>query len=180
MYKILILISFFVFFSQEKETTIVWSESYKLTWDDFQGTPKINKEAVAVTASGITFGYSINKLDDKIVAFTTEIGAYFYPKKSWYKLEQATEHILKHEQLHFDITELFARKFRQQVTTLQLSNNLPNQLKALHKAISKEVAEYQDAYDKATNCSRNIEKQLEWEHHVKQELEKLAPYKLLQ
>ena len=62
-----------------------WNESYKLSWLDFKDTPNKHVSAVATTASGITFGFSVSTSDDQVVNFTSEVHAHFYPEKSWYK-----------------------------------------------------------------------------------------------
>ena len=109
------------------EPTITWSESYKLSWQDFKGPILSNTDAVATTASGITFSYSIKRSSDRIMGFQSNIHAHFYPEKSWYKPNDADAHILAHEQFHFNITELFARKFRDRVSHLKVSQNLESE-----------------------------------------------------
>ncbi|WP_238320928.1 DUF922 domain-containing protein [Neotamlana nanhaiensis] len=156
-----------------------WKASYKLTWNDFKGKPQLQTGAAAITASGISFGFSITETDShKVVDFTTEVHAHFYPEQSWYIPEQATNTILGHEQLHFDITELFARKFRQRISKLKISNNIKQELKALHKTINKELAVCQNKYDSETDFSRSFEAQLQWKLYVEAELKALEDFEL--
>ena len=155
-----------------------WSESYKLSWADFKAKPNTNVNAVAITASGITFGFSITKTDsNQVIGFTSEVHAHFYPEQSWYKKERADNHILGHEQLHFDITELYARKFRQRISHLKMSNNIRKELKVIHNAINKELSQMQDNYDNETNYSINYESQKEWHNYIAIELKKLSKFK---
>ncbi|WP_233783321.1 DUF922 domain-containing protein [Flavivirga eckloniae] len=154
-----------------------WNESYKLTWSDFKGPPNKNTSAVAVTASGITFGFSVSKTDDRVVGYTSEVHAHFYPEKSWYKKDEADLHVLGHEQLHFNITELHARKFRQRIDQVKVSNSVRSQLKQLHNTINKELSQMQNTYDSETNYSRNVEAQAKWEAYIAVELKKLSKYK---
>ena len=74
------------------------------------------------------------------MSYDAKVYAHFYPDKSWVIKEQSSEHILNHEQLHFDITELHARKFRKQLSTLKVSNSIRAQLQAMHNEIVKEKA----------------------------------------
>ena len=113
-----IVLLFLCFFCiQNDESVLSWDASYKLSWSDFKAKPNTNSSAVAITASGIIFGFSIKQTDkNKVVSFTTDVYAHFYPEQSWYKMKRANNHILQHEQLHFDITELYARKFRYRIS----------------------------------------------------------------
>ncbi|MDO6597637.1 DUF922 domain-containing protein [Oceanihabitans sp. 2_MG-2023] len=172
---------FFIIFCiltlHKEESTIAWSESYTLSWDDFKGPIKKDTDAVATTASGITFSYSIKKTSVEVVGFKTKIQAHFYPKKSWYKPEQADNHILAHEQFHFNITELHTRKFRQRVAQLQVSSNISKQLDKIHQEINQELSSLQKQYDAETDFSRNYEMQSHWQNHIETELAKLDNYK---
>ncbi|WP_303318035.1 DUF922 domain-containing protein [Flavivirga abyssicola] len=162
---------------QQDEPVISWNESYKLSWSDFKDKPDKSTSAVAITASGITFGFSVSTTDDQVVGFTSEVHTHFYPEKSWYKKEIADSHVLDHEQLHFDITELYARKFRYRIDQIKISNSVRNQLKTLHNTINKELSQMQNRYDSETNYSRNIEVQTQWKLYIADELKKLSKYK---
>lgn len=154
-----------------------WKDTYRLTWNDFKAKPKYNVNAVATTASGITFGFSIRESDTRVISFSTEIHAHFYPDQSWYKPESVNDHVLGHEQLHFDITELFARKFRKRISLLKTTNDVAKRLREIHKNINKELTAFQDKYDAETDFSRNIEVQLQWEVFIKKELKILDYFK---
>ncbi|MEW4922987.1 DUF922 domain-containing protein [Algibacter sp. 2305UL17-15] len=177
MLKFCIGLCLFLCVQNDNEPVISWSASYKLSWNDFKGKPRQNVSAVATTASGITFGFSIRQSGGRVVSFTTEVHAHFYPKQSWYKVERADNHILGHEQLHFDITELHARKFRMRISQLEVSHHIKRELNSLHRTINKELAALQDRYDAETDYSRQVEAQLRWQLYIKKELQKLDKYK---
>lgn len=177
MYKILLTFSLLFFIQVQNNPVISWSDNYRITWNNFKAKPPSNVSAVATTASGITFGFSIKQSDARVVSFTTEVYAHFYPEESWYKPERADSHVLGHERLHFDITELFARKFRQRISVLKTTNDIAKRLKVIHKNINKELEVYQNQYDAETDYSRNVEGQRQWEARVKRELKVLELYK---
>ncbi len=156
---------------------MAWDEHNKLSWNDFKAKPNYSVNAVATTASGITFGFSIKETDNRVISFETEIHAHFYPEKSWYKPELSNAHILAHEQLHFDITELYARKFRKRAGLLKTSNDIGKRLRSLHKIINRELAALQDRYDNDTDFSRNFEAQAKWQSFIQKELSKLQYFK---
>lgn len=160
------------------EPVLSWNDAYQLKWSDFKAKPNNKSGAVAVTASGITFGYTIRETDaNKVVSFNAEVEALFYPEKSWYKPNLADVHVLGHEQLHFDITELHARKFREQLKKLEISQHIKKALNSLNKSVNKALADMQNQYDNETNYSRDNEAQAQWRAFVTEELKKLSQYK---
>ena len=179
MKNLIIILAICFLGSTPNDVSVTWNESAKLTWEDFKGTPNSKSDAVALTASGITFGYSVKTSGDRIIDFTTTVEAHFYPNKSWYIKDKGDAYILAHEQLHFDITELYARKFRAQIEKLVVNQNVKEQMKRLHTAINKAVNETQQRYDEETNHSMNREMQLKWEMEIQKELQKFRNYKLL-
>jgi hypothetical protein len=175
MLRILILLAVaFCFLSNNK--SIPWQENYKLTWTNFQGIPNANIEAAAITASGISFGYHVKKVNDKVESFKVEVVAHFYPEKSWVKTEKADNHILSHEQLHFDITELYSRKLRKAISEVSASQNVNTKLDEIHSKIVTDLNNFQNLYDSETDFSRNIEAQAKWQEFINNELESLKNY----
>ncbi len=160
------------------DDTITWDASRKLTWLDFKAAPNFKSEAIALTASGITFGYSVKTSDARITDFSTTVEAEFYRNKSWYLKGKADAYILRHEQLHFDITELYARKFRAQLSQLGLSRTIKKQMDRLHEAIIVGLDETQKRYDAESEHSMNIEMQKHWEEFIAEELQALDLFKL--
>jgi hypothetical protein len=157
--------------------TLTWHDDLKLTWNDFKGKKEKQTDAVAVTASGITFSYSVSKVDSRIVDFTSQIEAHFYPDKSWVIKDKADDYILAHEQLHFDITELHVRKFRKQVGEVTITKNLNAVLNKLHQDIIKELAVMQNTYDAESNNSINKAAQAKWMTYVASEMQTYKAFK---
>ncbi len=159
----------FLGFAQEIEEGIPWEEHKRLSWSDFKG--KIPPAAVpaATTASGISYTYSANLLHHE-VKLNFEVNAYFYPNESWYKPEQCTDNTLRHEQLHFDIAELFARKMRNRLHRTSFSDDVKEEVRKIYKDILNALKDYQDQYDWETNFSRNLEKQMEWNQKIEEAL----------
>lgn len=177
-FKHLIVVFIVLYFGKSSnDETLIWDASRKLTWADFKAEPDIESDAAALTASGITFGYSIKTADKRIVNVKTTVEAHFYPNKSWYFKDKGDNHILKHEQLHFDITELYARKFRKQLSSLPIHRNINKQMDKMHVDFNEALNEMQKRYDKETNHSLNREVQKQWEYSITEELKALNPFK---
>ncbi len=154
--------------SQEYEA-ILWSPEQKLSWADFKGEPTSHSSAAAITASGISYQFSTVESEGALELDYT-VSTYFYPNKSWYMPHLGDAIILSHEQLHFDISELFARRMRKLLAEATFTRNVKAEVKAIYRQINKELAEFQDVYDSETNFSRNKEKQLVWNKKIQEAL----------
>ena len=178
MYSKLILLLFICFATTTvEEETIEWREDHKLQWSDFKGVVDTNSDAVALTASGITFSFSLRQSNDRYTGFESKVVAHFYPNKSWYLKDRGNDHVLAHEQLHFDITELHVRQLRYGIAQLRVSQSIKEELQALHKAANENLANMQRAYDAQSQHSINKEQQALWSQFVKEELEKFKVYR---
>ncbi len=154
---------------QERDT-IPWTREHRLNWSDFKGKPT-NSRAAAVTASGITYQFSsMSKGDDVILDF--EVSTHFYPHKSWYQPELCDDVILGHEQLHFDISELYARQMRKRLRETRFTQHVKAEIKAIYKEITVALNDFQNRYDEETNFSRNREQQQLWNTSIKTALER--------
>lgn len=176
MLRILVFGFLSLFFIQDKPTQN-WSDSYRLEWVDFKAKPRLHTSTVAVTASGLSFGFSTTTSSfGRIKDYEYTVEAQFYPEDSWYIKERANNHILEHERLHFDITELHARKMRKRLENTIFSNNINQEMNAIYSEIRRTLSKMQDQYDAETNHSQIVEKQLEWQAFIKEELRKLVAY----
>src|SRR3989344_1786252 len=103
---------------------ITWSASRKLTWNDFQGVPgNSGKASVSLRIdSGWTRAYTCENIDTGarcvIKIESVKSLAEVNPLKSWFLSSYNTDYRLAHEQDHFNITEVFARKARKQLGPL--------------------------------------------------------------
>jgi len=177
MYKVLIASLFTLLLFQDKDT-MSWNYDYRLEWNDFKGEPKVSSNVVAVTASGITFGFSSRKSKTRLIDYNYTVKADFYPDQSWCHKARVNNNILNHERLHFDITELHARKFRQRIENARFTTNISQQMNVIHNAINTELEAMQKLYDAETNHSQNIEKQQEWQKKIVLQLSELEQYSL--
>ena len=170
------MISFLVVFSllassvtAQEEEAILWSPDNRLSWDDFKATPSETGSVAATTASGISYYFSSTETNGKMdVDFT--VRTYFYPLKSWYIPEICNDVILSHEQLHFDISEMFARKMRRRLAETRFTTNIKAEVREIYSQINKELAEFQKRYDQETDFSRNIAQQQAWNAAIKEAL----------
>lgn len=173
-----LLVLLYVFLNPmlNEDTVISWSETKKLTWSDFKAVTPSKTDDVALTASGISFSFSVKEQNDEFVSFNTSVEAHFYPEKSWFINGRANDYILAHEQLHFDITELHARKLRCEISKLKISPTIKQELRFLNQKANKDMAEMQNQYDAKTDHSRQSEQQRDWNKWIHSEIHKLKDF----
>lgn len=154
------------------EDKISWNEKYKLKWSDFRALPDSNSFASA--ASSIIITYSVIKKDS---TYTIKVFCYFLRSSSW-TWEKDDCLLLKHEQGHFDIAELFARKFRKAISGKKFSlYDINIELAVILSYIRDDRWRYDKTYDQETDFSRDNEKQILWSKKIRDELNKLNSYK---
>lgn len=73
------------------------------------------------------------------VRVVVDVYAYFSPRQSWYHKDMADDHLLSHEQLHFDITELYARKLRKKIATYSFTQDADKEMKVLFNRAMKSL-----------------------------------------
>jgi Bacterial protein of unknown function (DUF922) len=166
----LVAILFFSFLPREKEEFIDWNAGHRLSWDDFKGKPAGAADEAANTNTFMGFDMSMR---NNVVSY--KISCRFSKSKSWVKVK--TDHILQHEQGHFDIAEIFARKLNKAAKEyLAKKGSQPEKLGEVYQQVMKEKIALQTAYDDETDHSRNKEQQKEWLQKIETLLTELEPY----
>ena len=159
------------------DSIIYWDNNRPLKWEDFRDTEPdllIKKTSAFLSAtSSLCIDYDRNSYGSYLTYFT--IIAVFNKNQSWIK-DSISNNLLKHEQLHFDITELYARKIRKELI-YAIDNYISVVIcDSIFKAMYAEMLEKQSKYDKETSHGTIVEKQIEWEEYIQNELAKLEEY----
>jgi len=157
----LILLVIFNISSVQSQEEVLWEPDFRFTWEDFKGNVPIGSNAAATTASGISYNFSTFYENDELT-IDYKVYAYFYPIRSWYKPEVCNDVTILHEQLHFDITELYARKLRKQLAETKFTDNVKEEVGEIYKIILRQLNDFQNKYDSETNYSRNLIVQERW------------------
>lgn len=152
------------------QDTIYWSPHYKLTWDDFKAIPDSSSPYGAISYPGIKYSLSANE-----DSFSTKVICFFIKSRSWVKIHSTIG--LTHEQGHFDITELFARKLRKAFAEYKFNySTVGKDIDNLFLLNKQQRHKMDILYDKETDFSRNRKQQLFWNKKIKEELDKLKIY----
>jgi hypothetical protein len=149
---------------------IQWNPSRKLTWNDFQATPDKNTTNAALTSSGIYMKFSSDG-----TSLQYEITCSFDKKKSWGRVKN--DHILAHEQGHFDITEIHARRLSKALAAYRVNaRTLNKDINDIYKAEMENLQRMQSQYDSETSHSRKFKEQEEWEKKIENGLKSYDRY----
>ncbi len=160
-----------------QEEKMKWDEGSPLTWKDFRGTPNKTQDYVATTNSGISLGFA-SQTSNGVTTYNIEIGSYFYPNHSWYRPGNVSAYILKHEQTHFDISEIFARKLRKKIAALdQLDPDFKSKVENIYRQNEYDRTLFQSTFDVETEHSNFPDVEREWEQKVADLLLALDAYK---
>jgi hypothetical protein len=156
-----------------EDEIIVWQENRPLTWGDFKGKPAKRFSAASTNYDIIKTVQAVNSDSAKAT-----IQAIFFCKKSWKKESWIDSTILVHEQKHFDIVELYARKLRKLLLENKYTSEADLKAKSdsLYAIIDKEMDVYQDKYDDETDGSMNGEQQRVWCKKIINEVRALDKY----
>jgi len=164
-------------------TRIAWDQACPITWNHFQQTPPADAghraEAAAIhmtirwhASYSVSSSNGTNWIGQ--VASVT-VSNMMEPTLSWVVQEKAHASVLHHEQLHFDLNEVYRHKLDCLLlrtatcsgTTQQEVVNLLDE--ALHRtadAVLKKLAEMQALYDSQTAHGSNSGEQAHWESSI--------------
>jgi hypothetical protein len=157
----------------DSENIVIWDERYKLDIDDFwkkERNPKMKDNVVGyVHMSG---GIKISVLWGKVVI---KVYAAVDKSKSWIdkkKSEEDIQCILNHEQRHFDLAEIIARKIRKKIIR-KFWFRISLSWKDLRyiDSLCDEYSKIQDQYDsEIKNGGKSAQER--WDKWIDEELER--------
>ncbi|MCS6916234.1 MAG: hypothetical protein RMK52_00890 [Chitinophagales bacterium] len=148
---------------------IIWSADRPLTYGDFRGRIPSGSPWAATTRSTIRFSYeTVNG-----VLSRWDVQATFDPEGSWMRVKDPA--VLQHEQLHFDITEVYARLFCAHLNRLQGTRVPRAVLRDLFDEFNRRCDSVHVAYDEGTAHGTIASAQAAWTDSVKSWLVKNAP-----
>ena len=164
---------------------IPWDAERLLSWGDFQCPPPANasqlSEAAAIhmtvkwhtqyaVRSERSGGYSwIGTVEDVLISNSMN------PRFSWVISSKATAAILRHEQVHFDLNEVYARRLAETLSGVQVSGttaeNTLSQLGEMIQQTADDILDrlsvIQDRYDAETSHGTNASAQAQWESDIR-------------
>ncbi|QNF34564.1 DUF922 domain-containing protein [Adhaeribacter swui] len=157
----------------EDSKQITWSSNRKLTWDDFQKEADVNDPLHAMASTNIAVKATCQ---NNVMVF--DVKCQFAPNESWTK-NKVSEDLLQHEQLHFDITELYARQLRQKLSQQKsLCSGDKNKFKAVVNKVFADWQKAQTRYDNESKHGIDDAKQAAWTQSIAEQLNSLSAFQL--
>jgi hypothetical protein len=155
-----------------------WSDGRRLAASDFRGpVPSSIGEEGARIAYGVFDGARCTGM-----RFEFRVVAAMLPEESWISpvvraSPAETARALAHEQTHFDLTEVHARRMRKLFAELyQPCAKTQEELQALTERVLKEEAAEQERYDEVTRNGRDRAQQATWDRDVAGRLSELGRF----
>lgn len=156
-----------------QENFVTWNENEPLQWNDFSGKADHSSSFEAESFAEVKYSYQFNSPRD----FHFNVKASFNRNTSWIKQGYKSDALLKHEQLHFDIAELYARKLKVAFDNYTYSSNYEEEIVQIFSRVKLIYHKTQQLYDEETNHSLIASVQKEWEVLVKEELDNVKKIK---
>lgn len=150
-----------------------WKATRTLTWEDFQGSPQ-RAHFDALSHCGLAMD-----MHSESAELVFRVEAVFDPELSWVRDAEATEYLLAHEQLHFDIYERYARELRKRLQEERYDTDydkIPERIQTHYDAVDALIREAQKRYDAETDHSTIPASQAEWALRIAAELAELQDY----
>ncbi len=160
LFCLLIFCSYTFIYAQIK-----WDEKEPLTWKDFIAPVDNNSKHYANTKTSVNYQYQLH-FHNNMYSLTFKVECVFLPNGSWCKPTKQTNGLLKHEQLHFDIQEIFARKLLSTFNAKNYTANYQVEVKSIYDSIALQATAMQRKYDIETNYGELPKAQAKWEQLV--------------
>ena len=154
-----------------------WSEHSRLSWDDFKAPPPnggTSPSAVSKTGFNYQLLCTAGKLD-------VDAHAFFSPSQSWVLPNKKVPELLNHEQGHFDLSELYARRLKKAIRDANISCDDPAKANAAGQEMARDFqAHWEKAegeYEQRTQNGTNLRAQEAASKQIASDLDALNAYR---
>ncbi len=173
---VLLIASIPLFCHAQTENTFNWNEA-KLTWNDYYAKPDTTQSSsIAVAVSYTDFNYKVD-MEGNGKLLDVQVDCFFCRSKSWALERGKSDEILQREQLHFDLTEKYARLFRKELQDHKWEEKtFQKDFQAIYKKLRLDHTTEQKTYDRETKRGKDAAKETEWKNKVAKDLRNLDKY----
>jgi len=166
------LISLGAYSQSAGDSLIYWGSHVKLNWADFKG--EVPHAALKTDAMSYVEIKAKARWLDGVPDYN--VYAAFRKYGSWTRNNTSLS-LLKHEQLHFDIGELYVRKMRKAVFELNARGDTrPKDYQRILNRLADQYNETNALYDAETSHGLYKNEQEMWNREIKKELYELREY----
>ena len=149
--------------------TIIWKPGYTLKKEDYKGTSRDN---IPVFSSIGVFMYGKERNMNPVMV----VQCIFIKGSSFMTVNHPN--ILKHEQANFDLCEIYARRLRKKIATVdpRKSKDLHKVMNDLYMKTNMDYAKEREAFEKETQLGMDQLKQKLWLDKINMDLKSLSAY----
>jgi hypothetical protein len=152
---------------------IEWSTERKLRWQDFMMRSPAWSSDDSHSWVGLVTTWTCG------AEFVFKVRAIFDPSRSWVRPGSQEDALLRHEQTHFDLTELAARQLRRHLAGLDKPCSTSTTMHEIDRVIANRRQAWeqeQKGYDRDTGHGTDHTRQEFWGLRTQQQLDQLKPF----
>ncbi len=154
------------------EKPLTFDKYDQITFENFRGLEFFKKSLYGSER----FAYVVTSIENDFDNNSVTVQSLFHPSRSFvYKKNTNSYELLTHEKYHIKITELFARKAKEEISKLRQFEK--NKIEEIIERAKKEERKFQREYDYNTFHSYVLKEQKKYEKKVDSLLNLLTEYK---
>jgi hypothetical protein len=153
--------------------SIEWSKERKLRWQDFMMRPPAWSSDDSHSWVGLDVTWTCG------AEFVFDVRAIFDPSRSWVRPGSQEDSLLRHEQTHFDLTELAARQLRKHLAGMSDPCSTSTTIREIDRVIGDQRQAWeqeQKRYDRDTRHGSEQTRQEFWGSRTKRQLDQLKQF----
>ena len=139
-----------------------WQDGVRLSWTDFQGRPHADAPGFQGAESSLAVSIQLSCTND---VPDLEVRAEFNRDLSWARPDMPAS-LLQHEQIHFDIAELYVRQTERQFSRIADPCNNVDRVEALSDRNNAAMMAEHETYDQETFHGTRATPQANWTRRV--------------
>jgi hypothetical protein len=163
---IILLASWCVCYSQTDHMA-EWGKP--ISYDDFQAKPDNADTAAAWISVTIELGY----VPDKQGILKFQSRALMDKSQSWIKLQHRRNNVLVHEQGHFDLAHIIAKKLETNLKDEGYTKDQVPRIEQVYDQFLQLLNDLETQYDRQTKGGLNREQQEKWNEQIQKDLKSI-------
>jgi len=163
---------------------VPWSADRPLTWADYLGVPEADASATVGARTRILLNYRYQYVTEfdaaskrycsRVYAPAVQVACMIDPLSSWVRPDARTDRLLNHEQRHFDLAQVYARKIQAAIsvvlahgaTASAAQGALTAQVQSTAAQVNSAWHEVDGEYDQETGGGTNPVAQQQWDQRI--------------
>ena len=154
--------------SCQSASVFVYDPQMKLEWSDFLGRPNLPDSSVAAQIStSIQLSVQVNPWTGRA---RFKANAIMYREKSWVKPGFVNDYVLAHEQIHFDIAYVTAKRMEEDINKLKINIFNRTLINSVYKVWHSIFLMSEQTYDLMTDGGNDFDMQKYYQQKICNEL----------